>query len=408
MTTRTIVSTRARCRGTYIAPLILSLFMLGHTPAARAQATPALAGDTLRSALAAAYLQVDRLVSANELTPEQRALVNQAFDRTTFQFFGGRYAEAIRSLDSLRRALGGAAPTAADGPPTGDARSINGRAPSVVAAELRTSLTGVDSTGPLQQAYASVVARIGLLTDVASPSRSIEMLIQPQPHAAAVRREVAELRAGRHPYAGRSGDWWRVLAVSDTRRVPMRVIAPPSAVDAPRPAPLIVALHGAGGDENMFVDAYGAGALTRLADSLGALLVSPLANGFTPVMLDSLLAVVSREYAVDSTRVYVIGHSMGAGITAALANTRGERLAAVAFIAGGAPVTTASSPPSYFVSGALDPVIPAARVKAAADATQAAGRTMQYREYPSEGHTLIVGYVLSDVVTWLMGRSRQQ
>jgi predicted esterase len=194
--------------------------------------------------------------------------------------------------------------------------------------------------------------------------------------------------------------------VSAERRVPVRLLAPPSAVRPGVRAPLIVALHGAGGDENMFVDAYGAGVITRLADSLGALVVSPLANGFTAAAFDSVVAVVQREYSVDSTRLYVVGHSMGAGITAMLANTRGARLAAVAAVAGGAPITAVDAPPALFIAGGVDPVIPAARVQAAADATRAAGRTMEYRVLPSEGHTLIVGRVLPDAIAWLFTKSR--
>lgn len=376
------------------------------TANASAQATPAPAGDTLRAALARGYLQIDRLVSSRDLTDAQRLVLNRAFDRTTFQFFGGQFAAAVTSMDSIARALGAGPADAPPLPPTGTARQIGGQAPSMVRAALLASLAGLDSTGVWQQAHAAATARAGLLTDVASTSRSIELFIQPRAHAAAVTREVEALRAGRNPYAGRSGDWWREIVVSAERRVPVRLIAPPSVVRPGVRAPLIVALHGAGGDENMFVDAYGAGVITRLADSLGALVLSPLATGFTAAAFDSVVAVVRREYAVDSTRVYVVGHSMGAGIAAMLANTRGARLAAVAAVAGGAPITAADAPPALFIAGGVDPVIPAARVNAAAEATRAAGRPMAYRVLPSEGHTLLVGRVLPDVIAWLFTHTR--
>ncbi len=365
----------------------------------------AAAGDTMRAALAQSYLLVDRLVSTRTLTDDERSRVNRAFDRTTFQFFGGQFAAAVSSLDSLARSLGATADDVPLAPPAGDARLINGRAPSVVQRELLATLSTIDSAGILQQAHASAVARAGLLTDVASRTRSIELMIDPRVHAAAITREVAELKAGRNPYAKRSGDWWRVFATDGARRVPARVVVPPSSVERTTPAPLIIALHGAGGDENMFVDAYGAGVLTRLADSLGAMIVSPLANGFTPAMFDTLVAVMSREYTIDAKRIYVVGHSMGAGLTSSLANARGTRIAAVACIAGGAAITAAGAPPALFITGTLDPVIPAARVKSAADATRAAGQRIEYRELASEGHTLIVGRVLPDAIAWLFGRS---
>ncbi len=380
---------------------LVTLALLTPQPA-RAQAA---AGDTLRAALAQSYLLVDRLVSTRAFTDDERAAINRAFDRTTFQFFGGQFAAAVSSLDSLARSLGATNDDMPLAPPAGEARFINGRAPSAVQKDLLATLATVDSTGNLQQAHASAVARAGLLTDVASRTRSIELMIDPRVHAAAITREVAELKAGRNPYAGRSGDWWRVFATDGNRKVAARVVVPPSSVERNTPAPLILALHGAGGDENMFVDAYGAGVLTRLADSLGAMIVSPLANGFTPAMFDTIVAAMSREYTIDAKRIYVVGHSMGAGLTASLANTRGVRIAAVASIAGGAPITAAGAPPALFITGTLDPVISAARVKSAADATRAAGQRMEYRELASEGHTLIVGRVLPDAIAWLFGRS---
>jgi predicted esterase len=377
---------------------------------AGAQTTPtspaAPAGDTMRAALARGYLLIDRIVASRDLTDEQRLVLNRAFDRTTFQFFGGQFAAAVTSMDSIARVLGAGPADVPPPPPSGAARQINGQLPSAVRASLLASLAAIDSTGALQQAHAAATSRASLLTDVASTSRSIELFIQPRAHAAAVTREVEALRTGRNPYTGRSGDWWREIVVGAGRRVPVRLVAPPSAVRSGVRAPLIVALHGAGGDENMFVDAYGAGVITRLADSLGALVVSPLANGFTAAAFDSVVAVVRREYAVDSTRVYVVGHSMGAGITSLLANARGARLAAVAALAGGAAITAADAPPALFMAGGVDPVIPAARVKAAAEATRAAGRTMEYRELPSEGHTLIVGRVLPEAIGWLFTHRR--
>jgi len=78
----------------------------------------------------------------------------------------------------------------------------------------------------------------------------------------------------------------------------------------------------------------------------------------------------------------------------------------VACLAGGSAITSESAPPALFIGGSLDPVIPAARVKAAADATRAAGRSAEYREFASEGHTLIVGRVLPDAVAWLFTHTR--
>lgn len=80
--------------------------------------------------------------------------------------------------------------------------------------------------------------------------------------------------------------------------------------------PVIVAYHGAGGSENMFFDAYGAGRLAKLARDNGYLLVTPrqpLMGALLPI--DSLVDQLAEIAPIDRNRVVVIGHSMGAGQT---------------------------------------------------------------------------------------------
>ncbi|MCU0720159.1 MAG: hypothetical protein MUC83_10690 [Pirellula sp.] len=80
--------------------------------------------------------------------------------------------------------------------------------------------------------------------------------------------------------------------------------------------PVIIAYHGAGGSENMFFDAYGAGRLARLARDNGYLLVTPrqpLMGALLPI--DSLIDQLAEIAPIDRNRVVVIGHSMGAGQT---------------------------------------------------------------------------------------------
>ena len=78
--------------------------------------------------------------------------------------------------------------------------------------------------------------------------------------------------------------------------------------------PVIVAYHGAGGSENMFFDAYGAGRLAKLARDNGYLLVTPrqpLMGALLPI--DSLIDQLANIAPIDRNRIVVIGHSMGAG-----------------------------------------------------------------------------------------------
>jgi predicted esterase len=364
-------------------------------------------GGAARAALGAAYLRMDAAYAAADqgggIADSLRGVVNRQFDKATLLFFGGRFAQAIATIDTAYAALTGTAvaqvtPAALPVPPGGSDRRVRGEAPSAVRAALEARLGRLDSTGALAQAVASAKARAALLVDVPAPDRSAEFLSDPVLLAAEVTREVAALERGRNPYAGRRGDVWRVLRGEGGVLVPVRVVVPPSR----RPLGVLVALHGAGGDENMFVDAYGAGVTPRMAAEANLVLVSPATTAFarSPATLDSLVAVLGREQRIDATRVYLLGHSMGAGAAAKLAGERPQLVRAAACLAGGAPVTVAGAPPVLFLGAALDPVIPASRVKAAATATP----TGTYEERAQEGHTLMVGGGVRRAVPWLVSQ----
>jgi predicted esterase len=167
------------------------------------------------------------------------------------------------------------------------------------------------------------------------------------------------------------------------------------------PRPLIVALHGAGGDERMFFTAYGAGRLREIADRVGAVVVTPntMQLGLRAERFPALLDTIAARTPIDRARVYVLGHSMGAGVTARLASLHPTRLAAVACLAGPCGAPAAGDPPRLVVAGALDPLAPPARLRPSPGTDS---MLVSYREAPDWGHTLLVGHVLDDTVRWLL------
>jgi predicted esterase len=195
------------------------------------------------------------------------------------------------------------------------------------------------------------------------------------------------------------GDSRRTFTGTNGAAIPMRVVVPPAVTKTKRPVGILLALHGAGGDENMFVDAYGQGIVARLAAEQGLILVSPTTTPFVQSAepFDSLMAMLRREYRIDTTRVFVMGHSMGAGAAASLARLRPSQIAGVVCLAGGAAVTVPGAPPMLFIGAQLDPIIPSARVKVAADGTPS-GR---YEELANEGHTLMVRRGVQRGMAWL-------
>lgn len=283
------------------------------------------------------------------------------------------------------------------------------RAPSASSAALLERLAKVEPDGPpLEQAKSSLEARAKRLRDRLDPNQPSSILLSPRREQEELEADVAQLERGVDPLRRRVGDHWRVVQAGK-RAFPLRVLAPPAAAKD-EPLPLVVALHGAGGDEHHWFEAYGAGRLARLAGDDGTLLVAPATGmgGMKPEEFDQLLVALVYCYAIDRARIHVVGHSMGAGLAANLAKERGAKLASVACFAGGprgAP-PSAGVPPILVVAGARDTIVPYAEVRQAALAWREAGLPVEFLGSEDEGHTLLVAEHLAEAWAWMRSKSR--
>jgi predicted peptidase len=98
-----------------------------------------------------------------------------------------------------------------------------------------------------------------------------------------------------------------------TRKSAARVrVFVPADTKLDKPVPLVIALHGAGGSENMFFDTYGAGAVVKLCAERGWLLVAPRLALIGAPPLDAIVDALAERYPVDRSRLLVVGHSLGA------------------------------------------------------------------------------------------------
>ena len=186
-------------------------------------------------------------------------------------------------------------------------------------------LAKIDTTGPLAQAFVSARARAQLLVDEPSRERSAEFQSDAAALARDLAREIGVLERGRNPYVGQAWDAWRTFRGANGTLIPFRIVAPSAAATSGAPVPVVIALHGAGGDENMFVDAYGDGVLAKMTLAANAILVTPLS--FPPLLAQFHDAVAAEPASprLETTRLETIGVLLGQTAGATFRHQRFEQ-----------------------------------------------------------------------------------
>ncbi|WP_369135712.1 alpha/beta hydrolase [Modestobacter sp. I12A-02662] len=155
----------------------------------------------------------------------------------------------------------------------------------------------------------------------------------------------------------------RPLGLTGTRDVLLHV---PPGLATDRAAPLVVTLHGAGGDAEA-----GLALLRGQADERGLLLLAPASRGSTwdavggrfgpdVVLVDRALATVFAAVRVDPERIAISGFSDGASYALGLGLANGTLFRrVVAFSPGFVPDAPADGRPAVFVAhGDADEVLP--------------------------------------------------
>jgi predicted esterase len=176
------------------------------------------------------------------------------------------------------------------------------------------------------------------------------------------------------------------------------LLVPESAKKAGSP-PLIVLLHGSGRDGKSLIDPW-----TSLAKKEGIVLVAPDAmtpQGWRvpddgPDFLHDLVELLANQIEIDRQRVYIFGHSAGAGHGLVMALLESEYFAAVAVHAGMLPESSyqmldraARKTPIAMWIGTEDALFPLAVVRATRDALKAHGFHPELTELAAHTHKLL-------------------
>jgi poly(3-hydroxybutyrate) depolymerase len=172
------------------------------------------------------------------------------------------------------------------------------------------------------------------------------------------------------------------------------LLVPESAKKIAEP-PMIVLLHGSGRDGRSLLETW-----ESLAKKEGIVLVGPDAltrEGWGipddgPDFLHELIELLAYQLDIDKRRIYLFGHSAGAGHALVMALLESEYFAAVTIHAGALPDSALplieraprKTPIAIWV-GTADPLFPLKVVRATRDALKAHGFAPELTEIP--GHT---------------------
>jgi phospholipase/carboxylesterase len=184
----------------------------------------------------------------------------------------------------------------------------------------------------------------------------------------------------------------------------------PEGLSAGRPAPLILLLHGAGGDAGRVVSL-----LRSFADRCGFILLVPdsrgatwdlIEGGYGPDVsfIDRALEQTFGSYDVDPKRVAIGGFSDGASYALSLGATNGDLFTHVVAFSPGfmAPASRHGSPALYISHGTRDRVLPVDSCsRRIVPRARGAGYTVLYREF--DGPHTVPPEVAGEAVEWFLG-----
>ncbi|HLG60063.1 MAG TPA: prolyl oligopeptidase family serine peptidase [Vicinamibacterales bacterium] len=267
------------------------------------------------------------------------------------------------------------------------------------------------------------------------------------------------------PQAGRGGGrgpvdprvQQRTYTFADTNEQMPYALFVSSKVTRDKKNPLIVSLHGLGGDQNTMVRESLRS--VELAERGGYILVAPMGynsagwygippgpprpanaagrGGGTPrpviggtAITDAakvreasaedvmtVLDMVRKEFSVDERRTYLMGHSMGGAGTYYLGSKYGDIWAALAPIAPAAMGMTnnrtdvlqaikAARVPMLVSMGDADEAVPVANVRMWVDTMKELQMNYEYKEYPGVTHGPIIAGSMADIYAFFAKHSK--
>ena len=251
---------------------------------------------------------------------------------------------------------------------------------------------------------------------------------------------------------GATGDQQRHYYFADGKtESPYRIYVPKN-YDGKTKLPLILALHGAGANQNYFFKAaygmpdlmekygfifvepfgyhefggYGAGTLPKVTVQLDpGMAPNPVGarrpqwtpeeaakvNELSEEDVMNVLAIVEKEYAVDTKRVYLMGHSMGGMGTWYLGQKYADKWAALGIMSGGFgyidyPLQRLKGIPLIVSDGLKDTALHGPAAQAEYARFKAAGLDITFEEIPDATHMSSIPPMFPQVIEFFATHHR--
>ncbi|MGE0000553.1 MAG: hypothetical protein AB7F50_07445 [Fimbriimonadaceae bacterium] len=158
--------------------------------------------------------------------------------------------------------------------------------------------------------------------------------------------------------------------------------------------PVVIALHGAGGSQNMFFESYGAGVGPKSARKRGWIFMSPRS---VPGAVPACLAWLREERGITPRKVFVMGHSMGGAVALSkeTLSAKPDALALFAPASGGRLPAEARDLPVFLAVGKQEMAM--LRTTASQLGVEIAARPgNSYIEYDRCEHLMIVAEAMAE------------
>ncbi len=201
----------------------------------------------------------------------------------------------------------------------------------------------------------------------------------------------------RDPSLAAPGERWLTIPV-ESDRIPCRILIPDDVESGPRP--LVVAVHGMGGSENLFFEAHGLGLGPRLAAERGWIFAAPGALGIpgSGPQIGDIVTELQSFLPIDADRIFLIGHSLGGMRIARATMLEPKRYCAIAPLSGGytiEPEVDLANLPAFVAAGSED--FGLGMAMSMKSSLEAAGASVTYRVYQPSEHLLMVADAMPEV-----------